>query len=222
MIAVNKTFLEIKSELQANGYSIVGKLDDQKLIHGLINFIDCVDSTECEINYSGSEKRIWNAEEKSEKVRNLKLKYDELYFNILEEKKECTILAYSNKPLQSLATDVKGRWHLDSFNNQYKIFTFLKDVDEGAGPFEFVNGTHMYAQKLKYLLMGKVISIGDIFTGKRRYQSLDDSWMAKLVSDRGSKKVMVDSGSVVIINTSLIHRASPCIANDRYAVAGYF
>lgn len=58
MIATDKTFLEIKSELKANGYSIIGKLDDQKLIHGLIDFIDGVDSSVCEINFSGSEKNM--------------------------------------------------------------------------------------------------------------------------------------------------------------------
>lgn len=222
MINAKKTYVEIRAELRANGYSIIERLDNRDFINCLIDFIDAVDPNQCEINFSGSEKRIWNAEEKSEDIRKLKSRYDELYLNILGEEKKCSILAYSNKPLKSLTADVKGRWHLDSFKNQYKIFTFLKDVNEGAGPFEFVNGTHLYGEKIKYLIRGKFISIWDVFTGKRRYQSLDEVWLEKLISVKGAKKVLVDSGSVVIINTSLIHRASPCISNDRYAVAGYF
>ena len=55
-----------------------------------------------------------------------------------------------------------GRWHLDSFNNQIKVFTFLNDVNEENGPFEMIPKTHKKMFKISNVFSAKLLKIQDI------------------------------------------------------------
>ena len=61
--------------------------------------------------------------------------------NIMCDSKEIYEILLNNK------TD-KGRWHLDSFNNQYKVFCFLKDVKNKNGALEVIPRTHRLLFKI--------------------------------------------------------------------------
>jgi len=190
-----------------------------------------------EQNYGNSELRIWDSQNEHPRIKDF---FDacNIFVSCLEaeDKEAYTMLAIRNRPLpqdekmratyegaQSLD---KGRWHLDSFRRQIKVFLFLDDVDLGSGPFEVIPGTQSTAFKLRLLATGKLIRPQDLLRsdGARKYESLSDEWLSKFVATSGyvPQKVCCKAGTVVVVDTSAMHRASPCYERTRYALTAYY
>ena len=136
---------------------------------------------------------------------------------------ECyTVLALKNIAIPSDGTQLKGRWHVDSLRKQVKVFTFLSDVKDENGPFEYVPFTNSYRFKLKRI--GNYLSIMDLFNrnGSRKYQKLKESFIEKILKNFMSKKFICDMGTTAIVDTSALHRASPCVKGTRYYLCAYY
>ena len=106
--------------------------------------IDQIDSfigdPNAEINYGGSEHRIWHSNKKSSEIQDFCSISNTLMTSFLGTKKEAhNVLAYRNLPIpEDDYALTEGRWHIDSFNNQYKVFLFLKDVEKSNGPLTYI------------------------------------------------------------------------------------
>ena len=72
-------------------------------------------------------------------------------------------------------------------------------------------------------LKGNYFKPRDIFGGTRTYAKLPDPLIDQLAT-RGyrSQPVLVSAGTVMIVDTSAIHRARPCRAGSRYALTAYY
>ena len=134
------------------------------------------------------------------------------------------ILAIRNRQIDTSATTlVEGRWHLDSFNRQIKVFVFLTDVTEESGPFEMLPGTQAMSFKVKEALKGNMITPSDLVKGTRSYSKLKEELIQALVSAGHEKKVFtVPAGTVAMVDTSCVHRARPCAQGHRYALTSYY
>jgi hypothetical protein len=181
-----------------------------------------------EMNYGNTELRIWDSENEHDLIEDF---FDacNIFVSCLEkeDREADTILAIRNRPLSKDRLDLhEGRWHLDSFRRQIKIFLFLDDVDLGSGPFEVIPGTQSTAFKLRLLASGKLIRPRDIFAGggARQYQSINDEWLSKMLETTGYEphKVCCKRGTVAVVDTSAMHRASPCYEKTRYALTAYY
>ena len=77
--------------------------------------------------------------------------------------------------------------------------------------------------KWELALRGLCFKPSDLFTGKRSYQSLPEHWIETL-RGRGYEPapVLVEAGTVLIVDTSIIHRARPCKSVPRYALTTYY
>tara|TARA_Y100000768_G_C23980261_1_gene685354 strand:- start:2344 stop:3087 length:744 start_codon:yes stop_codon:yes gene_type:complete len=194
------------------------------------NIDEVKSGTGVEINYGGTETRIWSAQKRFNGVKRFFEESNKLISSVLNEDHTAgTVLAIKNNPLP--IEDQKnrvGRWHADSFNSQEKVFLFLSDTSEESGPLEFIPNTHKpFFRFRKAFEPGFFFNHLNMFTKKgnlRQYQSIPDNKVESLFS-KGyeAKPVLVKAGTVLLIDTAkLIHRARPCIGGERYALTAYY
>ena len=151
---------KVRAEIKDTGFYILKNAYPKDFCQSIIQFIDDykplsdeikVSNNNVEMHYDGTEMRIWDAQKKSTLLQSF---YDDsnLAMSRLLKKdtRAFTLMAIRNKQLQ--ADDIslmKGRWHIDSFFRQLKIFLFLTDTSDQSGPFEFIPGTHRTGFKFK-------------------------------------------------------------------------
>jgi hypothetical protein len=192
----------------------------------IMSFIDDYDSSQSEINFGGSEKRIWDAERSCVEVQEFAEFSDEIVSEAKgKSMKAYTILAYKNAPCD-LSKFSLGRWHSDSFFSQLKVFCFLSKVEEENGPLEILMKTHSPSYKALGLLSGKYIRPSDLLksSSSRSYAKLDEKYI-RLLSKFGAKSrkmVTKESGESFLVDSSAIHRASPVLGGERYALCAYY
>lgn len=213
-----------RKEFEDKGVILIPNAFDLDFCEKTKSFIDSW-SGDKDLLYNGTETRIWDAQKKDVSL-NMFFEICHQTTRALFQKKPdpYTLLAIQNLSLKKEDVNSQmGRWHLDSFCKQVKIFLFLTDTSEESGPFEFIPGSHNPSFKFKNLLSGKYFSLSDIFNKTRAYQSLNEGWIEKL-SKNGmpSQPVICKAGTAMIVNTSAIHRARPCKQGPRYALTAYY
>lgn len=186
-------------------------------------FIDSFDVSRSEINYGGTEKRVWMAHEKHEAIAAFRRFADELLSRMYGQRiASRNTLAIRNLPVEPAPGLIDGRWHLDSLRMQIKVFAFITDVNERSGPLEIVPRSHRWSFKLPHLIGGKLVQLSDFRGGNRKYQRLDDDWVARISAAGGSQPLVCPAGTVAVVDTSAIHRARPCLEGHRYALTSYY
>jgi hypothetical protein len=215
-----------RADLMDQGWTIIGNVLDRSSLDAIRSEIDALaQAPEVEINYGGSEHRIWHADQKSELVGYFKLFSDHVISAVESETIEAfNVLAIRNRTLSSDDAKLrKGRWHMDSFKRQLKVFVFLSDVTEKSGPFEMIPRSQRYDFKIRHLIAGDLIAPKDLFDGTRKYQHLEEELISRIV-DRGyeSKAFAVPAGTIALVDTSSVHRARPCVEGERYALTSYY
>lgn len=220
---------EIRDKLCCDGVYIAEGIYSGAFCKKVIEFIEQypAEKDNTELNYGGTELRIWQAHQLNEFVHQFYRDSNQLISTILGQQTMAKdILAMVNAPIEPEQTRLmNGRWHIDSFSKQFKVFVFLKDVSSVAGPFEYIPYTHKLSFKWQQALLGHYFAIKN-FTSKqieRKYRRLSEGWIKRL-NEKGytSKKVMVSAGTVMIVDTSAIHRASPCLGDNRYVLTAYY
>jgi len=97
------------------------------------------------------------------------------------------------------------RWHRD-YNDQHliKVFTYLVDVDEGTGPFEYVPGsakTGPYVNEWPWAPLGETYPPADEFDRR--------------IPQSAAKTFTGPRGSMILCNTSGFHRGGFATKNPR-------
>ena len=178
-----------------------------------------------EVNYGGSEHRVWKAHEHSPGIEEFRRFSDAVVSQVDSSPRAAyDILAIRNRVLKSDNSQLtQGRWHLDSFNRQLKVFVFLTDVTQTSGPFEMIPGTQAMSFKMKKALRGHLITPKNLIEGTRSYSSLKEELIGKILSQGYKQKVFdVSAGTMALVDTSCVHRARPCTSGERYALTSYY
>lgn len=216
----------MRRSLETNGAYIIDEFYDAEFCKKVIGFIESYEEPDREVNYGGSEKRIWKSEDKLTEIERFRADADELLTRVLGEPHAAySILAIENKIVDPTKFSL-GRWHLDSIKKQYKVFVFLTDVTDASGPFEYLPGSHKSKFKLQLFLNNG--GLGDIFkklTGApdRFYTRLDDKVIAGFSKyGYAPRPVICNRGSVMIVDTTAVHRARPALRGERYALTAYY
>lgn len=215
-----------RAEVADQGWALLGtplETDVLDQIRGEIDVLSQADDTE--VNYGGSEHRVWYAHVKSTLINQFRIFSDKVLSEVMGEPKEAhNILAIRNRTLDPEAAALrKGRWHLDSLNQQMKVFIFLTDVTQTSGPFEMIPGTQAMSFKMRKALKGHFITPKDLVQGTRSYASLKDELIASIVAEGYRTKTFdVPAGTIALVDTSCVHRACPCIMGERYALTSYY
>jgi hypothetical protein len=106
-------------------------------------------------------------------------------------------------------------WHRDAFLRQFKAILYLSDVGPKNGPFQFVKDSYQPGQVLR-----------DIWKGGLRYMQYR---LSELEVDRiieGSPERLstytAKAGTLILVDTSSIHRGMPIQTGTRYALTNYY
>jgi hypothetical protein len=213
--------------LDTDGYYVVQDAYPPEYCRQVIDLIDShVPDQRTDVNYAGTELRIWDAQKHHPLLHDF---YDQC--NVFtaaltgSDVEADTLLAIRNRSLDS--TDQKsrvGRWHIDSFRRQIKVFLFLTNTTERSGPFEFVPRTQAVAFKARMLGRGLYVTPGDLLSreGTRAYQRIDESVVEGLsAAGYAPMPFICNAGTALVVDSSSIHRARPCTAGARYALTTY-
>lgn len=218
---------KVRKCLKNDSYYIVENAYDEDFCSSVIKFInEYKESDGTEINYAGTELRIWQAEKKYSLLYKFFEESNVFMSSVLQKKTiASTLLAIRNNTLPKSDDFLKqGRWHIDSFSKQFKVFLFLSDTNELSGPFEFIPRTEKMFFKLNMAIQGKYFKFSELLSkNKRSYQQLNDELIEKLVKiGYNPQPIICKSGTLLIIDTSAIHRARPCLQGSRYALTTYY
>jgi hypothetical protein len=108
-----------------------------------------------------------------------------------------------------------GGWHRDTTNQrQLKFILYLSDVDESNGCFQYISKSH----KLKMKLKSKIVLNNSIV--KQRYTH-EETMLISQKLDLKLKSFVGQKGTLIVVDTSGLHRGKPMEGGVRYAVTNY-
>lgn len=175
--------------------------------------------------YGQTEMRIWEAHERHPALGQFFEECHAFLERLEGQADPVTLLAIRNRPLLAGdQTSAQGRWHLDSLRRQLKIFLFLNGATEQSGPLELLPGTQRPSFKYGHLVTGAFGMPWDFAPGRtRRYARLNDTWVERLTTGQHpTMPVVCAPGTAILVDTSAIHRARPCVEGSRYALTAYY
>lgn len=212
------------AEVEQKGFALLPAHLDEGFCAPIRAFVDAFDPAQSEINYGGSEKRVWMAHEKDAAIAEFRTFADGLLSALYgKQVTSRDTLAIRNLPVEQKPDLIKGRWHLDSLRTQIKVFAFLTGVTERSGPLEVIPGTHRGGFKALHVMDGQLLKLADFRGSNRKYQKLDDAWVDRMAKAAGGEKPLTcPAGTVAVVDTSAIHRARPCLEANRYALTSYY
>ena len=197
---------QIIDEYGEKGYIIFENIFSENLCNEFINKIDELEQEIIghEVNYGGTELRIWKAHNKNKIFEEFKFFSDNISSKVFSKDMSAfDILAIRNRSIKQVKKDVSsGRWHIDSFSPQFKAFLFLTKTNEESGPFEFIPGSNKFPFKLKSALKGEYFSPKDFVKGGRKYQHISNEYVDIVKQAEPSKPLLVSKGTLVFIDTS--------------------
>lgn len=218
---------QVNKSLRIKGFHVFDVRLSSEYLKDVIQQMDdiCSNKDDLEINYGGSEHRLWYANKFMPAAEEFR-QFSNAVIPKLEGgmPKAHNVLAIRNKPLGNNKGELrKGRWHLDSFKKQLKIFVLLQDVGPNDGPFELIPQTHKMPTKIKHAIQAKYFRIADFIerTGKRGYQHIDDGFIDYVERSYPTQIFTVPAGTILVADTSAIHRAHPVNGGERYAFTSY-
>ena len=108
-----------------------------------------------------------------------------------------------------------GGWHRDSVNRrQLKFIMYLSDVNDKNGCFQYVVKSHTLLNKFQYnRILGKGLS--EYRYSNEDIEKLKQKLDIKIIDNVGK------AGTLLIVDTSGLHRGKPIIEGTRYAVTNY-
>jgi len=107
-------------------------------------------------------------------------------------------------------------WHRDWHGFQFKAILYLSDVSEDNGPFEYLAGSHKSWRAVLDTVVGGLPSA----PGTRYEPAMVD----RLAARGGERKrhFIGGAGTLLLVDTSGIHRGRPLGRGTRYALTNYY
>lgn len=106
-------------------------------------------------------------------------------------------------------------WHRDAFLRQFKAILYLTDVELENGPFQFIKRSHQKGQVLQDIWAADL--------GYNQYRIKEEQIERLLKADEARLETFTaKAGTLILVDTSSIHRGMPIKAGTRYALTNYF
>jgi hypothetical protein len=110
-----------------------------------------------------------------------------------------------------------GDWHRDRFERQFKTVVYLTDVTEKTGAFQMIEGSNTnHFDQLKKDMKN---------SGSAEFSArmTDEEVMQLVKNDKDRLKTFAaQKGTVLLIDTSAIHRGAPLSEGERLAIFNYY
>jgi len=213
--------LEILSNLRDFGFSVVENYLDKNKCEQVIKKIDLfIDANPNKI-WSGkfsSDQRIHGAEHIDDIINeyhNSKMIINVGSAYLHSHLTNFMTMANRTKFFQDNLGSGEG-WHRDSLNTQFKSILYLVDVDYNNGPFQMIKDSQKFFQILK----------DSQFFDKKIYNTrFSDNEISALIKKSNVERLLTFShkaGTLLIVDTSNLHRGSPIVSGNRYALTNYY
>lgn len=116
------------------------------------------------------------------------------------------------RPDENAEVGSGGDWHRDSWFPQFKAMMYLTDVEVcGDGAFEVLAGTHKLRSKFIHIKQFKHFGL--------RFNSTE---VETRMNDKDRRFIPGKSGTILMFDSSSIHRGSPNFNQDRVAITNYY
>ena len=209
----------IFQELIEKGYVVLNNFVQKNTCDNLMKIVDDFIDKNPEhiwIDENKSDHRIHGAENISNKINNLELNSfsKKIGSTYLKQDLELLMIMINKTIFKSKNIGSGGGWHKDSHANQFKSILYLNDVDSENGPFELIRNTNK-----DYINFKLFTKLNKIFPNTR----FSDDDVKKIIEKNKFKveRITGKAGTLILVNTSLIHRGSPLKGGIRYAMTSY-
>jgi hypothetical protein len=105
-------------------------------------------------------------------------------------------------------------WHRDSLAPQFKAILYLTDVSIDNGPFELIPGSHRPLRMARDIVLARL-------GARTRLSDAEVEEVAQRYPE-GVATVTGAQGTLVLANSSAIHRGRPIAAGERVALTNYY
>lgn len=172
---------------------------------------------------SGAYMRFWDNRAHDTGVRRIyhidreipelaKVRFDPFIFKIVNSYYRYPfysgILAFQHNTKTNYDT---REYHVDDFNQEFKAFVYLDDVDEGNGPFTYIRGSHVsHFVRLKKQLLGNT---------KGSSTSFFEEDLGELI--KNEVKLVGKAGTLILADVRGFHRGSPQKKGSRSVLVNY-
>lgn len=165
------------------------------------------------------DKRIFGAQYVCDELQAI---YDDPYLQSLSDAyygdtTEIGVMLVNRLEPNDMNLGSGGDWHRDRLQRQFKAIVYLDDVSPENGPFEVIKGSNMhhfdtFKNDLK-TMQTKEIS--------PRY---NHAQVSRIIDKNPERLVTFTAtkGTVILVDTSAIHRGSPIRSGLRYASFNYY
>lgn len=213
----NKAYL---AELKDKGYCVVENYLDPEQCKRMCTEIDQVIGKYPDAVWSGhlnADQRVFGIEHANENFYKFYsdstlTQVGEAYFN----GQLSNLQTLAGKILYKEGNKGSGEgWHRDGNNFQYKTIVYLSDVSSNNGPFQIVEKSNNFFQILSDMVFLK----RDIENTRFTAEEID-----RLIASAPErlKTFTAKAGTLLFVDTSLIHRGAPIKEDKRYALTNYF
>lgn len=107
-------------------------------------------------------------------------------------------------------------WHRDASHFQFKALIYLSDVGPENGPFQLVERSHRLWNVFTDTVRGNLV--------REPRDRINPEQIARVLGPAGKRlrTFVANSGTLILFDSSTIHRGSPIKAGNRYALTNYY
>jgi len=216
---LEKNEKELLEEIKNNGFVVIKDFFDEEFCQQCIKDMDLMYRNQKQFVHEDDygDSRIFGAEDLSE---NIKKFYEHPLLNRLANAYGAVTTCCGFTLAGRIKASGKeygsgGPWHRDSYFRQFKSLIYLTDVNENNGPFQIIRGSHKSNQISQDTKSGKLESMQCTFPSDTVDKILNDD-STRLTT------LTAKAGTVILVDTSAIHRGTPLKEGIRYALTNYF
>jgi hypothetical protein len=104
-------------------------------------------------------------------------------------------------------------WHRDSIGKQFKSILFLTAVEINSDPFEIFKGCHSFC---RIVLDSHTMGVPE------KNDRLSSSEIEQVKQNHKPTKVVGCAGTLLLVDTSTIHRGAPILIGSRYTLTNHY
>ena len=211
----NKIIQKLKKNKFVVIRNFISKKECKKIINEVKNSIKNKKIKNWSDNFN-SDNRIFGAEYISNKINNFakNKKINNIGSTYIGQKLSTFMVMANQVTFKKNNLGSGGGWHRDSFKKQFKAILYLNDVSLKNGPFELIpNSSDLNFQ---YNMIFK-------FNRDIKNNRFTNSEIEKILKYTKSKstKITGKAGTLILVDTSTIHRGNPLKSSSRLALTNY-